>query len=674
MKISYDWIKQYVDVTSTPDELAEQLSSVGLVCEGIEPFATDRVIGLEITANRPDWLSYIGVAREIALITNSKLEIPAAYVEPGDFAINSQTSVHVQSSEHCLRYTARVIRGVKVGPSPSWLVKRIESIGLRPVNNIVDITNFVLFETGQPLHAFDMDKLEEKRIIVRDSRPGEKIKAINGKEYELEPKTLVIADAEKPVAIAGIMGGEETEVGTKTTNILLECALFEPINIRRTARRLDLMSDSSYRFERGLDNGNLDYASRRACKLINEIAGGEIVPGVIDTNPYIHKPSEVEIRLSEISRVIGAEVSRREIHRIFDGSGFTTTHENTVKISISVPSWRHDISREIDLIEEIARIYGYDRIPESTSAVVQIPETLPAEKLRRDIREIMAALGYFECNTAPFVGEEICNAFDYHTHGGKIKTLSLSNPIRQNESFMRTSVAASLLQVKKTNFDHGTPRVRLFEIGKVYTASPDGGSSEKEVLAILDDDGYFALKGSVDTLFGRLRRQNIETASFETLGIKPETTIVINNTAAKSALGFFGEITADTAKTFDLKSQPAIAELEIERILEMEQKMLLFEELPKYPAIERDLAFVVDEEKTWAEILETAKAIDSDLIEEIKMMDIYRGKQIPSGQKSIAFSFRMRSKKKTLTDEEANSVQEKIITAMKEKLGGELRK
>jgi len=381
MKISCNWLKDYCKHDLSAEKLAEGLTNAGLVVDTINPVEDDFCLEVEVTSNRPDCLGFVGVAREVATIVHGKLDIPDVDYDTTDENINDITSVTIEDNELCRRYTARVIKDVKIGPSPEWLQRKISSIGLRPVNNIVDITNYVLMESGQPLHAFDFDKLSENRIVVRKAKKNETMEAIDGSKCVLSDEMLVIADSQKPVAIAGIMGGKETEVSGTTTNILLESAFFDPRSVRRASRKLSLMSDSSYRFERRVDPECVDWASRRATKMILEIAGGQAVEGVIDQNHLEDNKVSVSLKMSRLNGLLGLQIEKDTAKVILENLQFKINSETEDGFSVDVPSFRGDVYREVDLIEEVARIHGYDKIPVKNSIGVKLSQDNRFDKI-----------------------------------------------------------------------------------------------------------------------------------------------------------------------------------------------------------------------------------------------------------------------------------------------------
>jgi phenylalanyl-tRNA synthetase beta chain len=449
MKILLSWLNDYIGTDLSAERIAEILSDLGLTCEGIEPLPGDAVIDLEVTSNRGDCLSLIGVARELAAATGRQLKIPTVDLEESDKDVTDFASVEIAEPNLCCRYTARVIEDVKVGPSPDWLVNRLEALGLRTVNNVVDATNYVMLETGQPPHAFDYDKINEGKIIVRNARPGERIVSIDGSKCDLAPDMLIIADPSGPVAVAGVMGGLETEVSQTTTRILLEDAYFEPVSVRRTSRILAIPSESSFRFERIVDIENIDWASKRTAQLITQVAGGKVAKGIVDIYPKKPTPKEVTLRLSRLSNILGIEVPPKEVTGILSALSFNHQRKDDSLVCI-VPSWRSDIYREIDLIEEVARVYGYDKIPTQHKIQIEVVPPDPRQKLTESVGTYLNGCGFYETISVTFIDDSVAALF---TADDAAEHLAVTDVSRKSANILRRTLIASLLAVLKTNLN-----------------------------------------------------------------------------------------------------------------------------------------------------------------------------------------------------------------------------
>jgi phenylalanyl-tRNA synthetase beta chain len=587
----------------------------------------DTLYDIEVTPNRPDWLSVIGIAREIAALTGQPLKLPevrGAGVAPG-------SAVVVEAPDLCPRYTARLIKGVKVRPSPAWLRERLESVGLRAINNVVDITNYVLLECGHPLHAFDLDRLAGQRIVVRRARDGEKFTALDDSSHELTNEMLVIADAERPVALAGIMGGKNSGVSDPTTEVLLESAWFVPANVRRTSKRLGFASDSSYRFERGADLGGVIWASDRAAALIAELAGGEVGP-VEDVLAQPVTRRRVACRYAQIARVLGIPVPAESVKKIFGSLGMSITNEEATRVEVEVPTFRVDLEREADLIEEVCRIHGVEKIPARMQPSLPAVSAVDAAwDARRQLREKLTALGFHEALNQTMGGE------------GAVK---LQNPLNAEMTALRSSLVPGLLANLRTNVSRHELDVKLFEIGRVFDAT--GQESWKLALALTGrrTTGDWERTEKVDYLDLK--------GVLETLGVTAAIT----------------EIPAVRAKKMDLRDAVYVAECDLPAGRRGDKT---FAELPKYPAVVRDVALIVDEGVTHAAVVAEIDRARNKILERVELFDIFRGSSIPTGKKSLAYSLTFRAGDRTLTDAEVNAAHDGIKRQLQERLQCEIR-
>jgi len=600
----------------------------------------DTVFDIEVTPNRPDWLSVIGIAREVSALTGNPLTLPSVSLsESGEIA----ASVTVTAPDLCPRYTARVIRGVKIGRSPAWLKQALEKVGLRSINNVVDVTNYVLLECGHPLHAFDYNLLKGHQIIVRRAENGERYEAIDDSKHELTSEMLVIADAERAVALAGIMGGKNSEINDATTDVLLEAAYFNPSNIRRTSKRLGLASDSSYRFERGTDIERLVWASNRAAALIQQLAGGQIARGMIDAlaKPVVRR--RVSCRYAQVNRLLGVEVPAETVKKIFVGLGMSVTKDEAAACEVEVPTFRVDLEREADLIEEVCRIYGVEKIPAAMlPSTAQVSAFDAQWDARRRVREVLNAFGFHEALNQTMVQD------------GAAK---LQNPLTSEMSALRESLVPGLLQNLRTNVSRHQYDVRLFEIGRVFAA--DGKETLKLALAATgrrttgdwertEKTDYFDLKGAL-----------------EELGVSAE----------------IREIPAAQARKMDLRDAVYVAELDLPVVIEAESRVCetprgqggnQFRELPKFPSVVRDMAMVVPEEVRHADVLAAVEKCRSKDLESVELFDIFRGGQIPAGKKSMAYSLTFCADR-NLTDAEVNAAHEQMKRQLQQMLPCEIR-
>ncbi|OHB84580.1 MAG: phenylalanine--tRNA ligase subunit beta [Planctomycetes bacterium RIFCSPHIGHO2_02_FULL_38_41] len=667
MKISCNWLKDYICFYLSPQELADKLTNAGLVVADIKSVEEDFCLEVEVTSNRPDCLGIIGIAREVAAVTGGILRYPETNYICESINVSKFINIVVDDSILCPRYTARVIRNVNIKQSPEWMQKRLRCLGLRPVNNIVDITNYVMMETGQPLHTFDLDKLSGQKVIVRRAMAGEEIVAINGARRALFHDMLVIADSKRPVAIAGIIGGKDTEISESTKNILLECAQFEPRQVRRTSRALGITSDSSYRFERGTDFEGVDFASKRAVRLIKEIAGGEIAGGITDINSNKPVKKKITLRMERLNRILGLEMKRDIAVDILNRLQFKIINEVDNYIDVEVPGFRGDVYREIDLIEEIARIYGYNNIPTKTSISVRGSVKSKYERVEDSIRQFLVCLGFYEVKTFSIVDKSPLQSINLWSDSGGI---DIANPLRQEESRLRTCLLPSLINIKIYNMHHGVEKVKIFEIAKVYLAD-DRLPREKTCLGIVADVDFYTLKGIIESLL--LNLGIILNCELVTAGVI-ESKLFKDGKAAKiklssNILGYLGE-----AKEFGFKTSPYMAELDMDLLVEKSNFTKKYQTLSQYPPVFRDLAVIIKEDYIWADIENCVKNTKANYLEEINFFDIYRGKQIPAGMKSIAFNLCFQSQDRTLKSEEVDLAVQTILNSLQETLGAELRK
>lgn len=671
MKVSYEWLHDYCDFDLAPDELARRLNLRGVAVESVTQVGADFCLELEITANRPDLLSHIGVAREIAALTGSHLRIPAVEFTEEEREVARLARVEVQAPELCSRYTARVLTGVRVAPAPPEMRRRLEAIGLRPVNNVVDITNYVLMECGQPQHAFDLARLRGGSVCIRQAVAGETIKLIDGTEVRLAPEHLVIADAERPVALAGVMGGLQTEIGEATTTVLLESAKFNPVNIRRTARGTGKASDSSYRFERGVDTPTVEWASRRAAALMQQHAAARVAAGVIDVNFTREEPRTVRLRIPRVARVLGVQVAASEAVRLLEGIGFGALAQGDEAVAVTVPSFRPDVAQEIDVIEEVARCYGYDRVPDAPSLLVcDVPIAKP-DRVAAAARETLVRLGYSEAVTTSFLPEKHARRFSPWTAG---EPLCVRNPLRSDEAALRRSLLPSLLQVVRVNQDRGVGAVRLFEVNRVYLPRPDGQllPEERRCLAVVAHEDFRAVKGAAEAVLerlGLLGNASLEPAAHEFLA--PGAAGLWR--AGAGVAGYVGELSAAAAAAFELRQAPCVAELDLDFLTPSAVLEPKYRSLPRFPAVERDLAIVVSEATAWRDIVRAVESAGAQHLEEIRFGEVYRGKQVESGRKSVFFRLTYRAPDRTLTNDEVNASQEQVIAALAARVGATLR-
>lgn len=670
MLVSWSWLREYVDLSVSPEEFERRLMMAGLNHESTERVGDDLAIDLEVTSNRPDCLGHIGIAREAAVLFGTPLKLPKASPAEGTSKITDLAKVRIDCPELCYRYIARVIRGVKVKSSPAWLVNRLKTIGQPAVNNIVDITNYVLMECGQPLHAFDLKKLAGSEIIVREGRPGEKIEAIDHKSYELGPGVCAIADRDRAVAIGGVMGGAATEVGPATVDLLIEAAEFDPASIRATARRLSLHSDSSYRFERGLDPEGVDWASRRCCELILELAGGELAAGCIDVGRKPPRREPIVLRLSELKRVLGIEIPQPRVVEILKALGNDIRGADPGRIEAVAPSWRADLTREIDLIEEAARVHGYDAIPEDVSVPMAASARTAEDRVLGEVRTVLIGSGFDEAMTISVVEQDWSDAFSPWSSEPPLET---ATPILRRADRLRRSLVPSLLGTRRTNETLANARIELFEIAKVYLTRSGQLPDEVTMLGLTSGDSFLHVKGVVENLLERLHVTaplTIEPFTHELFTPGRGARLLLGG----ELLGYLGEVNPAGRGRFELRGATSVAELKLAVIVQAAQLVPRYVPIPAFPAIDRDVNLVVDERIRWADLAQQIRDHGGPLLERIEYKDTYRDPQrLGAGKKSLLFSLTLRTADGTLTSQQADTVRDTVVAVCKEKLGAELR-
>ena len=686
MLVSWNWLKQYVTLDMPLEEFERRLMMAGLNHESTEEIGGDLAIDFEVTSNRPDCLEHIGIAREIAVLWGKPLKIPPALPAEGKMPVEQLSSVLIDCPDLCFRYIARIIRGVKVKPSPDWMARRLETIGLMPINNIVDVSNYVLMECGQPLHTFDYARLKGRKIIVRRPRPGETIEAIDHKTYELSTDMCVIADAEDAVAIGGVMGGGSTEVSKKTADILVEAAEFDPVSIRNTARRLNLHSDSSYRFERRVDPEGLDWASRRCCELIMELGGGELPAGAIDVGNRPAQRESIVLRLTQLKRILGIEIPAQRVREILlalgnvedqDRKDWSSRAQKTSQIvsageSITVipPSWRRDLTREIDLVEEVGRIYGYEQILEDV-AVPMAPSTRSLDdRVLQKIRGVLTAAGIDEALTLSVVDEQSSMAISPWTTAEPLRSVL---PVIRGASCLRRSLIPSLLAARRTNEALSNPEIELFEIAKIYLPRQDSLPDEELMLGIASGRDLAFVKGVIEAIAGTLKcKHPLESANVAIHLFDPNQSCQFQ--LGGKILGCVGKLLPEGQKQFDLRGPTTVAELKIAPLVEAANLMPSFSPLPAYPAVTRDINLVVDELIRWADVAATVRANGGQCLEELQYRDTYRDPQrLGQGKKSLLMTISLRLEDGTLTSQQADEIRDKIVSACQAKHGAELR-
>jgi phenylalanyl-tRNA synthetase beta chain len=697
MKVVYNWLKDFVDVTATPQELASRLALSGTNIAGVEIGPHGAVIDAEVSSNRPDCLSHLGTAREVAAVYKQHLKfIPPKPAESAAKA-NEAIGVEIRSPELCGRYTARVIRGVKIQPSPKWLKDRLEASGVASISNVVDVTNYVMLELGNPIHAFDYDKIRDHRIVVRRANPGEKMTTLDGIERQLEPNMPLVCDGDGSRSIgSGVMGGTTTEISFSTKNILVECAWFEPIAIRRAARFLKLHTEASTRFGRGADPEMAEIASRRAAELILQLAGGELLAGVVDVYPGKHAAKTIRVTRAEILRVMGADVPDKQIEASLGALGFAPVRidqnrgaEGSLLAAweCTQPSWRAEVEREIDLIEEIARIYGLDKFPPRLPAARQGAARLPHYEAETRLRERLIGLGYREILTIPHVAEERDALF--RPEG--VTPALLSNPLSEEANVLRSTGIVTMAGAFEWNLNHGQRNARLFEIGRHYrlhgsesvetrvlTIGATGEAREKGLYEPARDFSFADLKGDLDAIGELVGGFNWKHDGPNWLSpVRAAHLSLPANSRDAVAVGVAGQLGKRIAEKLKLRQEIFLAELDLDPLYSSYYRVKQtrrYKPLPRFPAVERDFSLVFkDSGVTFRQIAGAIYHLNIPEIESVQAMDLYRGKNLPPGTFSLMIRVTLQSREGTLTESQIAEISAKLLEPLKYTWGAQLR-
>lgn len=646
----------------------------------------DHILEVAVTANRGDCLSHWGMAREVAALTGAALRLKAVRPREGTTSIQDLTAVTVKAADLCPRYAARVIQGVSIGSSPFWLRRRLVLSGLRPINNVVDATNYVLLEMGQPLHAFDHARLEGGRIVVRRAVKGERIVTLDGVDRPLEPGMLVIADAVRPVAMAGVMGGLATEVTGTTKNLLLESALFQPVSVRRTAKALTLSSESSYRFERGVDPEGVGRALDRVAALIVGLAGGQVARGLIDVQAARRRRTSLRLRVERVRQVLGGAVALAEVGRVLRRIQCRVKPQGSKVLAVAPPSHRLDLTREIDLVEEVARLRGFEQIPTSRPASEVRPAGVSSFwGIERQMRRLLTAWGFQETVNFSFTREELLDKLRLPADDSRRHLLRIRNPLG-GEAVLRSILLPSLLENLVLNESRGSRDAKLFEIARVFRPQP-GAAAPVEVRTVAvvaagdrlpawwgmkgEKVDFYDLKGVVETLDKIVGVSLTLRASADIPYLHPgqQAEVVLE----KDVVGSVGVLHPEVMRNFDLKTAAVAMEIDLDRLDRHRKPRARYCPLPRYPAVFRDMAVVVPERMRAREVEGAIRRAGGALVEAVRPFDVYRGEPVPEGKKSLGFSIQYRATDRTLTDEEVAAIHGKILEAVERDLGGVLR-
>jgi phenylalanyl-tRNA synthetase beta chain len=645
----------------------------------------DVILDIAITPNRPDALSHIGVARDLAALFNLELKIPSIKLNESTKESSSAAEIIIEDKKNCPRYSSRIVFNVEIKESPEWLKNRLTKIGLRPINNVVDVTNFVMYECGQPLHAFDLDRLEGKKIIVRSTDAKSKFITLDSKERDLPENTLLICDAAKPIAIAGVMGGENSEINSTTKNILIESAYFNPSSIRRSSRLLGLSTDASYRFERTTNFDQTIWAAERAAQLISEISGGEILSHSIDIYPENIPLKQVTLRFNQVKRILGFDIASKRITEIILKLGFKILNENNDSLQLLVPAFRPDIEREIDVIEEIARINGYDNIPTETKISFSFKKNIDQTSFADSIRNVCTSLGLFEMINNPLQSEKVASIT-----GQKIKVL---NPQNLDMEFLRTSLLPGALTIVGKNNNLGEKDLALFEIGDVFNLSKGKNSinsfedfTESQRLLILlsgrnslkewysDEDFFdlYSLKGLVDSFLVKFSLDNVLNDVYYAIG-NEIFDLFIGKTILSNQIGSGGRVRKNILKQFGITQNVFAFEFDIKQLKFAKTDTKKYSEPLKYPKVVRDFAFILDDSITYEQLRKLIQSKSSELLKSVKLFDVFSNKSLGENRRSLAIQLEYFSSERTLTEEEVEKEWSQLINLIQKEFRAQLR-
>jgi phenylalanyl-tRNA synthetase beta chain len=651
----------------------------------------DVMYEIGLTPNRPDCLSVVGVAREVSAMAETPLRLPEPNVKESEQEIVKKTSVTLDAAHLCPRYAARLIENVKIGPSPEWLVRRLETVGLRSINNVVDVTNFVMMELGQPLHAFDFNLLRDRRIIVRRAEDGDQFTTLDGQVHTLMASDLVICDGVGPIALAGVMGGGNSEVCPETTDILLESAYFNPVTIRRTSKRLGLHTDASHRFERGTDVDMVPLALDRAAAMIAELASGQVANGVVDAYPAALSRRTVNVTASKTSQVLGLEVDADDIRQKLNSIGLKCdllVDRSDGVVAVEIPNFRPDLEREIDLIEEVARLIGYDQIPVtmpvSSLTCQQLPDHLSRE---RQVRDLMIQLGYSEVINYSFFNADCLDKLKLSDDDKRRQNVKILNPLTEEQGVMRTTLVSSLLETASRNLAYRSENLALFELRPVFqpvegselpceslrlTAFLCGRREAQGWAQSSDEADFFDMKGVVEQLLKNLGVADVRwQVEHDEAFYHPGKSCAVYQ--GERLLGTLGELHPEVSHNFDLGSSAILCDIDMEALFELGDVSIKFKPLSRFPDVQRDSAFLVDVDASAQQVFAILNRVKIKDLESIELFDVYSGEGVPEGKKSLAIRACYRAMDRTLTDELIQNLHGKLIKAMEKEFGAELR-
>ncbi len=684
MYISYNWLSELTGTILTPAELRESLTMVGLAVDAVEDKGSDQIIDVEVPSNRPDCLSHIGIAREVAVIESGEVIYPPATPLALGGRAEEFTSVEILAADLCSRYAARIIRGVKIGPSPDWLASRLEAIGQRPINNVADITNLVLHEIGQPLHAFDLARLSEQKIIVRRAASGELLKTLDGVERKLDTNMLVIADAKRPVALAGVMGGEDSEISSQTTDVLIESAYFNSDSVRQTARALGMDTEASRRFERGADFGGVIRAQERCVELICAIAGGVATENAIDVVTERRPERRIPFHVERVETLTSLTIAEPEMRRILDGLGFKIEADEAApagSLTYVVPSWRIDVDGEEDLVEEIARHSGYDRIGADLPPARAAGEYQPRELKRRALRRSFVASGYAEAINFSFIDivtdDQIEPLPNLIGGANAERFVTLRNPIVENAVRMRPSLIPGLLNSLRNNLNHGEKSVSLFEIGRVFASIEPGELPvEREALAFISSGGvmeagraqparevdYYDTRGALEAAVAAIKCAPLQFQPQVAQHLREGQSAAIEFKG--EVIGSLGRLSEPLSSSYKFRQPVYVGELDLTSLLAAPEEVVLYRPLARFPAVSRDVTFLVNRDVSFAAMIQAVRADAVEQCRAVQLVGVYEGVNVPEDKRSITLRFEYRSDEGTLRDDEVEETHRSIVDSL----------
>jgi phenylalanyl-tRNA synthetase beta chain len=687
MFISYNWLQDFIKTRLSADELRERLTMVGLAIDAVETHNGDAVLDVEVPSNRPDCLSHVGIAREVAVIEKGELQLRQPQQLKAEGRAADFTAVEIRDPDLCPRYAARLVRGVRIGPSPDWLVKRLEAIGQRPINNVADVTNYVLHELGQPLHAFDFEKLGGRRIVVRRATPGEKLTTLDGIQRTLSVDMLVIADAEKAVALAGIMGGEDSEISTATKDVLIESAYFNPHSVRQTGRQLGMDTEASRRFERGADPEGVLRAQQRCVELICDLAGGVATEDAIDVYPHPFEQRVVSFHPDRVEGLTSLSVETDEILRILTGLGFERAAESDGRMDFKVPLWRIDVEQEEDLVEDVARHTGYEKIRSELPPSNMSGEYQPSEMQQRSLRRALNAFGFDEAINFSFIPQEARFDLIPSIAGKGDSQKQLANPIIEDAAWMRSTLLPGLLASLRHNFNHAIRDVRLFEIGRIFSGSePQELPEETLALAMIATGGaveenraqpereldFYDLKGALEAAVDWMNLSALRFAQANARHLRAGQSAGIQ-LGDGTAIGTIGRLAENIAASYKFRQPVYVLELDLTTLLNSQAKGIQYSPLPRYPSVVRDLSLLVNRNVALEEIF---KAVNDQRVADcrsVKLVGIFEGGNIAPSKRSVTLRLEYRSDERTLRDEEVEERHSRLTSVLLETFTAEQR-